>query len=509
MTPHAQILIVDDNDSKRYVKSRTLTRADYAVGEASTIAQARDRLLADPPDLVLLDVKLPDGDGRDLCAWIKSTPALAQIAVLQTSAVHIDTADRIASLDAGADGYLLEPIETEELVAHVRALLRLRQAESERQAAITALRDADRRKDEFLAMLAHELRNPLAPIRNAVEILRTPDEILREKARTIIARQVGHLSRLVDDLLEVSRITQRKVVLKRHNVSLRAVVDAAVETARPYLDAARHRLTVSLPAGDTWLNVDPVRIAQALGNLLHNAAKFTPPGGHIRVEAGRAGEQLEIAVIDDGVGISAETLPLVFDLFTQDERSLERSQGGLGIGLSLVRGMVEMHGGSVRAESAGLQHGSRFTIRLPLAANAAPHQGVTTEAASSLQGRRVLVVEDNVDAAETLGMMLTTHGHDVTVVTDSDSAIPAARAARPEVVLLDIGLPGMDGYQLARRLREDPETRDAYLIAVSGYGQDRDRARSADAGFDLHLTKPVEPAHLVEAIGAAVERPQP
>ena len=508
MTSHAQILVVDDNDSKRYVKSRTLMRADYTVVEATTIAQARDRLLADPPDLVLLDVRLPDGDGRDLCAWIKSTPALAQIAVLQTSAVMIESRDRIASLDAGADGYLLEPIEPEELVAHVRALLRLRQAEGERQAAIQALREADRRKDEFLAMLGHELRNPLAPIRNAVEILRSEDAPLREKARTIIARQVGHLSRLVDDLLEVSRITQRKVVLKRHDVTLRTVVEAAIETARPYLDAARHHLTVSMPPGDVWLNVDPVRIAQALGNLLHNAAKFTPPDGHVRVEARRTGDHLEIAVDDDGVGIAPETLPLVFDLFTQDERSLERSQGGLGIGLSLVRGMVEMHGGSVRAESGGPQRGSRFTIRLPLAGNAAPHHGLPAEAASAGAGRRVLVVEDNLDAAETLGMMLTTHGHDVTVVTDSDAAIPAARAARPDVVLLDIGLPGMDGYQLARRLREHPETRGAYLIAVSGYGQDRDRARSADAGFDLHLTKPVEPAHLVEAIGSA-DRPAP
>ena len=503
MQPRARILNVDDNDSKRYLKSRILSRSGYEVEEATSIARARDALLQSPPDLVLLDVKLPDGDGRDLCQWIKSHTSLSQTVVLLTSALFLDSRDRVASLDAGADGYLLEPIEPEELVANVRALLRLRQAEGERQAAMLALREADRRKDEFLAMLAHELRNPLAPIRNAVEILRAENPELRERARTIIGRQVDHLARLVDDLLEVSRITQRKVMLKRNVVSLRTVIEAAVETARPYIDAAGHRLRVMQPEGDLWLNVDAVRISQALGNLLHNAAKFTAPGGHITINASRVGDHLELAVSDDGVGMAAEMLPYVFDLFTQDERSLERSQGGLGIGLSLVRGMIEMHGGSVRAESAGRGRGSRFTMRLPLAANLAPAAHRRVENAGDLQPRRILVVEDNVDAAETFGMVLRAAGHQVTVMTDSLQALDAARHARPEVVLLDIGMPGMDGYELARRMREDPQLREAYVIAVSGYGQERDRARSAAAGFDLHLTKPVEPARLMDAIGMA------
>jgi CheY-like chemotaxis protein len=261
------------------------------------------------------------------------------------------------------------------------------------------------------------------------------------------------------------------------------------------------------PQTELLLNVDAVRISQALGNLLHNAAKFTPAGGEITLEARRAGEHLEIAVTDNGVGMPAEILPYVFDLFTQDERSLERSQGGLGIGLSLVRGMIEMHGGSVRAESAGRRCGSCFTIRLPVAANVAPVPE-PVEPASDVRGaRRVLIVEDNIDAAETLAMLLTSSGHDVTVVTDSFEATGTARQAQPEVVLLDIGLPGLDGYELARQLRGDALTRDAYLIAVSGYGQQRDRDRSAEAGFDLHLTKPVEPARLLRAIAAAERVP--
>ena len=497
----ARILIVDDNAPKRYVKSRILTRAGFQTEDASTIAAAREAILQWRPDLVLLDIRLPDGDGRDLCRWIKSDPPTQQIVVLQTSALLVDSRDRVASLEAGADGYLIEPMEPEELVAHVRALLRLRQAESERQSAMLALREADRRKDEFLAMLAHELRNPLAPIRNAVEILGTDDQRLRERARTIIGRQVTHMARLVDDLLEVSRITQGKVVLQRTSVSLRTVVETAVETARPYIDASGHELHVSLPDEDIGLEVDPVRVGQAVGNLLHNAAKFTPGRGKLSLEARRDEDAVEIVVSDNGVGIAPETLPYVFDLFTQDERSLARSQGGLGIGLSLVRGMVQLHGGTVAAESEGRGKGSRFRVRLPIATRR-PRPSLVPKPAPS-EPRRVLVIEDDMDSAETIGVVLQNYGHQVTIVTDGHKAVDVATASRPDVVLLDIGLPGMDGYELAQKLRRVPETRGAYIIAVSGFGQERDRARSAAAGFDLHLTKPVEPAHLAQAIAGA------
>ena len=494
------ILNVDDDNAARYVKSRILRLAGFHVVEAATGAAAMQLIAERTPELILLDVRLPDANGRELAARIKKDPATAQVVVLQTSASHVDTKHRVASLDAGADGYISTPIEPEELVAHVRALLRMRKAEHERQKALDALREADRRKDEFLAMLAHELRNPLAPIRNAVEILRLADDReVRERARELVGRQVQHLARLVDDLLEVSRITQRKVVMKRAPVKLASIIDSAVETARPGLDAADHRLEVKQPAADIWLDVDAVRISQVIGNLLHNAGKFTPRGGRVVLEARREAGDLLVSVTDNGVGIAPEILPVVFDLFAQADRSLERSQGGLGIGLSLVKGLVEMHGGSVTATSPGLGKGSSFTFRLPVG-DVKPVPEAKPPQAVRATRQRVLVVEDNVDSAETLQMLLTQLGHEVAVVNDGRAAVEAALAFRPNVILLDIGLPGVDGFHLARKLRSLPETSGARLIAVSGYGQDRDREMSRAAGFDLHLVKPVDPQRLTAAI---------
>ena len=502
--PLPLVLIVDDNEIGRYAKVRVVRNAGFDVIEASTGAEARRLVAERNPELVLLDVKLPDANGRVLAAEIKANPGTATVMVLQTSASHIDTAHRVASLEAGADGYLVEPIEPEELVAHVRALLRMRKAEHDRQAALEALQEADRRKDEFLAMLAHELRNPLAPIRNAVEILRvSEDRGVRDRAREMVGRQVQHLARLVDDLLDVSRITQRKIVLKPTIVRLASVIEAAVEVARPVMDAQQHELAISLPPEEVWIKVDAVRMAQTVGNLLHNAAKFTPRGGRVELRAARDANELTIAVEDNGMGMTAEVMPKVFDLFAQGDRSLDRAQGGLGIGLSLVRGLVEMHGGTVEAQSAGHDQGSRFTLRLPwskLAAQPAPPQG--TSAAATRDGRRILVVEDNDDAAESMRLLLTAIGHEVTVVTDGLEAVATARRVKPEIVLLDIGLPGMNGFQLATTLRAMPETRRAHLIAVSGYGQEKDRAMSREAGFDVHLVKPVDPAKLTEAINA-------
>jgi signal transduction histidine kinase len=500
----ALILNVDDDSAARYVKSRILRLAGFEVLEAGNGAAAMDLLAARAPDLILLDVRLPDVDGRDLASRIKQDPTSAQVVVLQTSASHVDSKHRVSSLEAGADGYLNTPIEPEELVAHVRALLRMRKAESEREKALDALREADRRKDEFLAMLAHELRNPLAPIRNAVEILRlSEDRAVRERARELVGRQVQHLARLVDDLLEVSRITQRKVVLKRGPVQLRAVIDSAVEVARPGFDALGHSLEVNVPAEDIWLDVDAVRLSQVVGNLLHNAGKFTPPGGRIVLQALRDPDALEIVVSDDGMGISPEILPSVFDLFAQADRSLERSQGGLGIGLSLVKGLVEMHGGSVAAASGGVGKGSTFTVRLPLRKVIAKPGVVKADNAAAARPharRRILVVEDNPDSAESMLLLLQHIGHEVHVVNDGREAVDAALGFHPDVILLDIGLPGIDGYQLAQKLRELPETSSARLIAVSGYGQESDRVMSRAAGFDLHLVKPVDPRRLSAAI---------
>ena len=504
MIPNVLILNVDDNDTNRYVKTRILARAGYEVIEAATGGEALRLIHERMPTLVLLDVKLPDMNGRSICAEIKSHAETASIVVLQTSASHIESRHRVASLEAGADGYLVEPMEPEELVANVKALLRMRQAEGERQAALDALREADRRKDEFLAMLAHELRNPLAPIRNAVEILKVEDPALRERARTLIGRQVTHLARLVDDLLEVSRITQGKVVLQRRTVRLADVMDAAIDTASPFIESQRHQLETDIDTGEVWLEVDPIRLAQVVGNLLHNAAKFTLPGGRIRLWAGPRQPGIEIVVEDNGVGMNAEVLPRVFDLFTQGSQSLDRAQGGLGIGLSLVKGMVEMHGGTVTAESDGPGKGSRFRVRLPEAA-ISQRRAVEREAGPEalVTPRRILVVEDNVDAAEAMQMLLEKMGHHVTVVGDGADALRVAIEVRPDVVLLDIGLPGIDGYELARRLRDAPETHAAHLVAVTGYGQQKDRDRSLEAGFDMHLVKPVDPARLREVVGEA------
>ncbi len=496
------ILNVDDNDAARYVKTRVLRMAGFEVLEAANGADAVVMLRTRNPELVLLDVRLPDMDGRELAAAIKADPSLARIVVLQTSASHIESKHRIAALDAGADGYLVEPIEPEELLANVRALLRMRRAERERQAALEALQEADRRKDEFLAMLAHELRNPLAPIRNAVEILRlSADRPVRERARELIGRQVVHLARLVDDLLDVSRITQRKIVLQRAAVNLSAVLDSAIELAAPLIAERGQQFKLARPDADIWLNADGVRLSQVVGNLLHNASKFTPRGGAVTLDVARAGGMLRIAVSDTGEGISPQFLPAVFELFSQGDRSLERAGGGLGIGLSLVKGLVELHGGTVTAQSGGAGEGSRFVIELPLAGLEIAEPATPIQPEALLKAaRRVLVVEDNMDAAEAMAILLRELGHEVVAVNDGREAVDAARAFRPDIILLDIGLPGIDGFELARRFRELPETRAIKVIAVTGYGQAADRARSKASGFDLHLVKPVDPDKLARAL---------
>ena len=503
MTSQPLILNVDDNDTLRYVKSRILRQAGFEVAEAATGAEALARLAERSPALVLLDVKLPDMNGRSICAEIKSHTETSSIVVLQTSASHIESRHRVLSYEAGADGYLVEPIEPEELVAHVRALLRMRQAESERQAALEDLREADRRKDEFLAMLAHELRNPLAPIRNAVEILRLkPDDATQARARELIGRQTEHLARLVDDLLDMSRIATGKVTRQRSVVELSALVEAAVEAAASLTQAHGQQLSVERLGHPLWVEVDPVRIQQVIGNLLHNASKFTPRGGVIELDVSASEEGIQISVADNGAGIPADVLPRVFELFSQGDRSLERSQGGLGIGLALVKGLVEMHGGAVSAHSAGQGRGSRFEVRLPaVIVRPAPPKAAAVDTRGGDRGQhRILVVEDNLDAAEAMQMLLRGMGHLVTVVNDGAEAVEIARALQPDTILLDIGLPGINGYELAALLRQMPETRDAGMIAVSGYGQQKDRQRSADAGFDMHLVKPVDPAQLNELI---------
>jgi PAS domain S-box-containing protein len=377
--------------------------------------------------------------------------------------------------------------------------------ETERKRAEEALREADRRKDEFLAMLSHELRTPLAPIRNGLHVLRlTGGPGPAATALEMMDRQMQHLTRLVDDLLDVARLTRGKIRLDRRPVDLAEVVTRAVEAARPLVEARQHELTVSLPAGPLPLEADPLRLAQVLTNLLHNAAKFTPEGGRLTLSAVVAGAEVVVRVRDNGVGIPAAVLPHVFELFAQADQPLDRSEGGLGVGLTLARSLVEMHGGSVAAHSDGPGRGSEFVVRLPLREGPGPGAGPAGEERGTAPGaRRVLVVDDNRDAAESLAMLLRATGHEVRTAHAGPAALEAARAHRPEVVLLDIGLPGLDGYEVARRLRAEPGFKGALLVALTGYGQDEDRRRSQAAGFDLHLVKPVDLATLQDALSRA------
>jgi signal transduction histidine kinase len=382
-----------------------------------------------------------------------------------------------------------------------------KQLEQELQRRAEQLAEADRRKDEFLAMLGHELRNPLAPIRNAVGVLRLLGltDPQAQWARDVIERQVGHLARLVDDLLDVSRISRGRVTLRTAPVALAEVVGRAVESSRPLLDTRRHALAVELPAEPVRLEADPDRLAQVVTNLLNNAAKYTPEGGRVRLAAERRGDEVLLRVGDNGVGIAPEMLPRVFDLFAQAEQTSDRSAGGLGLGLTLVKSLVELHGGRVEAFSEGLGRGSEFVVRLPCSESAGEPatNGAARTSGPSRPARRVLVVDDNADAADSLALLLRVDGHEVRVAYDGPAALQEAAAFRPEVVLLDIGLPRMDGYEVARRLRGQAELKEALLVAVTGYGQDEDRRRAEEAGFDAHLVKPTDPAVLHELLAAS------
>jgi signal transduction histidine kinase/DNA-binding NarL/FixJ family response regulator len=389
-----------------------------------------------------------------------------------------------------------------EIAERQRAEAALRSSE----AATRKLAEADARKNEFLAMLGHELRNPLAPIRNAVKVMKQrgagdPD---LSWARDVVDHQVRQMAQLVDDLLEMSRVTSGKVRLQKEPVDVATIVAYAIETSRPVLEAHHHRLSIALPAEPVHVDADSIRMAQVLSNLLNNAAKYTKRGGQVRLTAAVEGAEVVFRVRDNGIGIPSEMLSRIFDLFAQVDHSLDHSQGGLGLGLTLVRSLVEMHGGSVQAHSDGLSRGSEFVVRLPVLKLAPPEPQTAITAPGLAPAReepvrgpayRVLVVDDNVLSAQSMAMVLKLEGHDVEVSHDGGLALEAVRRFRPEIVLMDIGLPGMDGYEVARRLRADAQLGAgiALLAAVTGYAEDDARRRSREAGFDHHLVKPVDP----------------
>ncbi len=396
------------------------------------------------------------------------------------------------------------PVETDRLLLRVGANQAAVVLQHKRTEA--AFQELSHQKDAFLAILAHELRNPLAPLSNSLEVLRLTevDPELLAQTRGVMERQVRQMVRLVDDLMDVSRITRGKIELRPERIELAAVIESAVETARPLIAASGHELTVALPPDPVFLDADPSRLAQVFSNLLNNAAKYTEPAGHIRLTAERRESEVVVEVQDTGIGISRHMLPRIFDIFTQGDRSLERAQGGLGIGLSIVRGVVELHGGSVAAHSDGPGRGSKLTVRLPVLAPA--HEIRTAEGdrepPAAPARYRILVADDNEDSVESLALLLTLRGSEVRTARDGWEAVAAAAAFGPDIVLLDIGMPRLNGYEAARRIRKQGRGERMVLIALTGWGQKEDRQRSTAAGFDFHLVKPVDFAALEQLLAS-------
>jgi DNA-binding response OmpR family regulator len=480
-SPEYTILNVDDHDAGRYAKSRILQLAGYQVVEAATGADALRLIREAKPQLILLDVKLPDVDGTQLCRTIKSDPLSAHVMVLQISAVHTTRADRVHGLECGADTYLIEPVQADELLATVNALLRLYDRERENRQLVAQLRNADRQKDDFLAALAHELRNPLGVVSNAFDILpetQTPEPVSQE-LRDIIGRQIGLMSRLV----------------AREPCDFAAIARQTADDYRAILESNGLELTLDVPSHSVWVVGDCTRLAQSISNLLQNAGKFTSAGDTVTVKLVDNPDEhcVVLSVRDTGIGMESDFLARIFEPFSQFDPGAGR-KGGLGIGLSLVKGLIELHGGEVHARSEGPGHGSEITIRLPtqkFADSRDPARKSTIVDADALACYRILVIDDNSLAARTLQIFLADKGHQVELAVTGPQGLEKARQFLPQVVLCDIGLPGLDGYSVARQLRQELGSNKMFLIAVSGYGQEEDQERAKSAGFDAYLVKPI------------------
>lgn len=528
----ARILLVDDQPSNLEVLEAMLDRPEWRLVRARSADEALLALLHEEFAAIVLDIRMPGTSGLELAGVIKQRKRTQHVPILFLTAHLVEERDVLRGYSTGAVDYLTKPVRPEilrskisvfvELYRKRRAVTRgheaLEREVRERQHVEEALRRvnqeledrvrdrtaalevANRRKDEFLAALAHELRNPLAPIRAAAEFmrLRGTAEPAVEHARAVIDRQVSHMTRLIDDLLDVSRITRDQLVLRTARIALADVVATAVETSRPIVEQRGHQLTVDLPDDVVCLEADPARLAQVLSNLLTNAAKYTPPGGRIRLSAAMDGPQLVVSVSDTGIGIPADMLPRVFEMFMQVDKALGRATDGLGIGLTLARRIVEMHGGTIEASSGGPGAGSEFTIRLPVLDR--PTRSLDPDDDLDIrplpQALRVLIVDDNRDAAEMLAALLGAWGQQTHLAFDGRTALELGPAFAPDVVLLDLGMPHLDGYETARLMRATGWGARALLVAVTGWGQPHDRDRSQASGFDHHLVKPVAPSAL-------------
>lgn len=501
MSAPVSFLLVDDLEENLLSLEALLRRDGLTLLKARSGDQALEILLQQDVALALIDVQMPGLNGFDLAELMRGNERTRRIPIIFVTAGSTDARRRFQGYEAGAVDFIQKPIEPDILRSKAEVFFELyrqrQQIEAQRdqlQAQAKALQEADRRKDEFLATLAHELRNPLAPLRHGLDILRkNPDNQNAADVRDMMDRQLHHLVRLIDDLMDVSRVSQGKIELRKETTRVADVIHSAVEASRPAIDAAGHRFSLDMPPEALWIDGDQTRLSQVVSNLINNASKYTPSGGKIRVSVTATAGEAVIEVADDGIGIPPELQADVFRLFAQVGDHRERAQGGLGIGLALVKQLVELHGGSVEVASAGADQGSVFKVRLPLVA-APDREGADQDAlqpAPSPDPLRILIVDDNVLIADTLGWMLEEIGHEYRLAHDGPEAFRAAKDYRPDVILLDIGLPGMDGYDVCRAFRQDETFRTTTIIAQTGWGQDSDKQLAARAGFDHHLTKPV------------------
>ncbi|WP_426178051.1 response regulator [Massilia sp. TWR1-2-2] len=502
-----RIVIIDDSPDDRSEIRRLLLRGSidrrYIFSDAQTGAAGVDAVLASPekPDCVVLDFNLPDMDALDVLKTLAGADGLPVCPVVVLTGGTGAEIGRLV-LRAGAQDYIakdgLTPLAFTRIVENAVERLAMARELFGRNAALTlsekALSEADRRKNDFIATLAHELRNPLAPIASGLHVVRLTTDLAKLPGLVnIMERQLSQITRLIDDLLDISRITSGKVLLRLQRILVDVVIEEAAEAATPLVQSAQQTLNVILPQQPLWLEADPARLVQMIGNLLSNSAKYSENGSNITLSARAEGAEVVIEVTDTGLGIPEHMLGQVFDMFTQINHTLDRSQGGLGIGLALVKQLVEMHGGRIVAASPGSGLGSTFSLRLPM--SVAPQNTFIDPLSSDpllSPSRRILVVDDNVDAATMLAMMLGLSGHMVRAAYSGEEALAVGVEFLPEIVFLDIGLPGMNGYETARQFRASPLLKAAVLIALTGWGGKADRCRSTEAGFDAHLTKPVE-----------------